>query len=127
MSIVPTIMILTFINIDWKKQVVVNLQLVLPINIWIGVMLNTLLHPLMVWLLPGSYGRWTEYTRQQREEALVAGIKGTNVDIEALGQGENDGETPLTGRGFVRDRNGALVENPVTQVQARDLYEEMRS
>lgn len=75
--------------------------------------------------MPGHYAKCAEIQRAQREEwarkrrERKRRREGRDLESGVLGEGEGsaglnevDESTPLTGRGFVRMRDGAYVELP---------------
>jgi hypothetical protein len=120
---------MTFVNAfvqgEWSKGLLVYIQLCMPINVWTCAAMACLLHPLMLWVMPGRYGAWVDAKRRKREEGGKVGDLEAG-DREGGGEGESE-VTPLTGRGFRRDEHGVLVENPQSTARLHDSYEEIRS
>jgi hypothetical protein len=114
----------TIVGTNWHR-VLMSIQISLPINIWVASIMSALLHPVWRWALPGHYAKCAEIQRAQREEwarkrrERKRRREGRDLESGVLGEGEGsaglnevDESTPLTGRGFVRMRDGAYVELP---------------
>lgn len=121
-----------FVNGEWSKGgMLIYLQLMMPINVWTCATMQVLLHPLGLWAMPRAYGAWVEEKKRRREEGGKVGggdgdvESGEGVDGQVDGQRESE-VTPLTGRGFRRDEEGVLVEDPGSRDRLHDLYEEIR-
>ncbi|KFZ03931.1 hypothetical protein V502_10544 [Pseudogymnoascus sp. VKM F-4520 (FW-2644)] len=107
-EILPWIVILTGLNINWSR-ILESVQMLLPMYIWIGYTIRALFDTLFQWAMPVSYANLVESKKEIRRLAEEKRNKRKIGDIEGGEQTQFDEETPLTGRGFTRDRNGAYV------------------
>lgn len=104
----PFIIMLICLNINWSR-VLESIQILLPMYIWNGYIIRALFDTLFQWAMPVTYANLVESMKEIRRLAEEKRNKRKIGDIEGSEQTQFDEETPLTGRGFVRDRNGAYV------------------
>jgi hypothetical protein len=105
--------VMTILCIKWN-HILASLQSCLAVNVWSGMTMSAIFHPIWRLLFPGCYARYVETKRLQREEAARKGEEAKRKRLEAamdMEAGMNE-QTPLTGRGFSRMSDGAYVEIP---------------
>lgn len=107
-EILPWIVMLTGLNINWSR-ILESVQMLLPMQIWICYTIRALFDTLFQWVMPVTYANLVESKKEIRRLAEEKRNKRKIGDIEGGEQTQFDEETPLTGRGFARDRNGAYV------------------
>jgi len=130
--LVPNFIVILLFNIEWRKGVLVSLQMLLPMYVWSFTTVAGLMHPLLMWLSPS----YRSYIKRQREQKVQKETEMNTImdpDLEA-GDLRNEDEgtpllpmLPLTGRGFRRNPDGAYVENPQARALVPDLYDRIRS
>ena len=127
------IWIMTIINVKWN-HILASLQNFLALNIWMGVTMSAIIHPIWRLNFPRSYARYAERKRQQSEEAKrkrlqrnaeggAAEVPGHITDLEV---GLNE-QTPILGREFSRMGDGAYVEIPGYSEDTAESEQETRS
>lgn len=104
------------------KDIIVSTQMMLPINLWSTYTMIAVGDALFKWMMPIRYNRLLESRRETRRRAKERWNKANGMDLEANGLGQIDENTPLTGRGFARDDNGAYVEPQIRVGVCRALY-----
>jgi hypothetical protein len=108
---------------DWK-DVLGSLQTTLAIILLMMVTLSAIMHLTYRWVAPDYYAMRLQRARVQRQkyqnkllQRLQRDVEGAEIEVTSFEVGVND-ETPLTGRGFARMRDGAYVEIPEYSAQA---------
>lgn len=95
-EIMPYPLILMILNIKWT-DILVSVQMLLPMNIWICYAVRALFDPFFKWAMPGTYAILLEHKKEARRLAEEKRNKKKIEDMELGEPTHSNEQTPLTG------------------------------